>query len=47
MSPKDEAFYLMSPDNTSDVWLRKKRKIIDGRRCLIKGGSGDQTRAVQ
>lgn len=31
---------LMSPDNTSDGWLKKKWAIIDGRRCLIKGGSG-------
>lgn len=31
---------LMSPDNTSDGWLKKKWKIIDGKRCLIKGGSG-------
>lgn len=31
---------LMSPDNTSDGWLRKKWKIIDGKRCLLKGGSG-------
>ena len=31
---------LMSPDNTSDGWLRKKWTIIDGKRCLIKGGSG-------
>lgn len=31
---------MMSPDNTSDGWLRKKWKIIDGKRCLIKGGSG-------
>lgn len=31
---------LMSPDNTSDGWLRKKWKIMDGKRCLIKGGSG-------
>ena len=30
---------LISPDNTSDGWLRKKWKIIDGKRCLIKGGS--------
>lgn len=30
---------LMSPDNTSDGWLRKRWKIIDGKRCLIKGGS--------
>lgn len=31
---------LMSPDNTSDGWLKKKWKIIDGKRYLIKGGSG-------
>lgn len=31
---------LMSPDNTSDGWLKKKWKIIDGKRCLLKGGSG-------
>lgn len=31
---------LMSPDNTSDGWLKKKWKMIDGRRCLLKGGSG-------
>jgi hypothetical protein len=38
--PDSDAFSLMSPDNTSDGWLRKKWKVIDGRRCLIKGGSG-------
>lgn len=31
---------LMSPDNTSDGWLKKKWKIINGKRCLVKGGSG-------
>jgi hypothetical protein len=31
---------LMSPDNTSDGWLRKKWVIADGKRCLMKGGSG-------
>lgn len=31
---------LMSPDNTSDGWLKKKWTILDGKRCLIKGGSG-------
>ena len=31
---------LMSPDNTSDGWLKKKWKIVAGRRCLLKGGSG-------
>jgi hypothetical protein len=30
----------MSPDNTSDGWLKKRWQIIDGKRCLIKGGSG-------
>lgn len=35
-----EAVSLMSPDNTSDGWLKKKWKIIEGKRCLIKGGSG-------
>lgn len=38
--PEDDAFSLMSPDNTSDGWLRKKWKIIEGKRCLVKGGSG-------
>jgi hypothetical protein len=38
-APESGAFSLMSPDNTSDGWLRKKWKIIDGNRCLIKGGS--------
>lgn len=31
---------LMSPNNTSDGWLKKKWAIIDGKRCLVKGGSG-------
>ena len=31
---------LVSPDNTSDGWLRKKWVIADGRRFLMKGGSG-------
>lgn len=31
---------LMSPDNTSDGWLKKKWKILDGTRCLVKAGSG-------
>ena len=30
---------LLSPCNTSDGWLKKKWKIVDGKRCLIKGGS--------
>lgn len=35
-----ETISFMSPDNTSDGWLKKKWKIIDGKRCLIKAGSG-------
>ena len=31
---------LMSPDNTSDGWLKKKWLIADGKRYLMKGGSG-------
>ncbi len=30
---------LMSPCNPSDGWLKKKWKIIDTKRCLIKAGS--------
>ena len=35
----DGNFDFSSPDNTSDGWLKKKLKIINGKRCLIKGGS--------
>lgn len=35
----DAGFDFSSPDNTSDGFLKKRWKIIDGRRCLIKGGS--------
>jgi len=31
---------LVSPDNTSDGWLRKKWILSGGKRCLLKGGSG-------
>ena len=31
---------LISPDNTSDGWLRKKWIIADGKRILMKGASG-------
>ena len=34
-----DAVSLVSPDNTSDGVLKKKWKIIDGKRCLIKSGS--------
>ena len=30
----------MSPDNTSDGWLKKKWIISEGKRCLVKTGSG-------
>ncbi|MCL2608101.1 MAG: hypothetical protein FWD92_06085 [Methanomassiliicoccaceae archaeon] len=30
---------MTSPDNTSDGVLKKKWKIIDGKRCLVKGGT--------
>lgn len=39
-SSESNQISLMSPDNTSDGWLKKKWKMIDGKRCLIKGGSG-------
>lgn len=35
-----DAVSLASPDNTTDGWLKKKWAIIDGKRCLVKGGSG-------
>ena len=36
---KSNAFDFSSPDNTSDGNLKKRWKIIDGKRCLVKGGS--------
>ena len=36
--PKDE-MNLISPDNTSDGWLKKKWIIVKGKRMLLKGGS--------
>lgn len=36
---KAENFDFSSPDNTSDGCLKKRWKIIDGKRCLVKGGS--------
>jgi len=36
----DGGINLMSPDNTSDGWLRKKWIIVGGKRYLMKGGSG-------
>jgi len=41
VAPKDIAsINMISPDNTSDGWLRKKWSIAEGKRVLIKGGSG-------
>ena len=34
-----EGFDFSSPDNTSDGCLKKRWKIINGKRCLVKGGS--------
>jgi hypothetical protein len=39
-TPGGDELSLSSPDNTSDGVLKKRWKIIDGERCLIKGGSG-------
>jgi hypothetical protein len=36
---ENENIDLISPCNTSDGWLKKKWKIIDGKRYLIKAGS--------
>ena len=36
---KANTFNFSSPDNTSDGNLKKRWKIIDGKRCLVKGGS--------
>jgi len=36
---ENENIDLMSPCNTSDGWLKKKWKIMNGKRCLIKTGS--------
>ncbi len=36
---KEKGFDFSSPDNTSDGYLKKRWKIIAGKRCLMKGGS--------
>lgn len=36
---KADGLNLSSPDNTSDGNLKKRWKIINGKRCLVKGGS--------
>ncbi|MDR2202326.1 MAG: HipA domain-containing protein [Clostridiales bacterium] len=40
------AISLVSPDNTSDGVLKKRWKIIGGKRYLIKGGSGSNNQEV-
>ncbi len=39
-APEHGTLDLMSPDNTSDGVIRKRWKIVDGKRCLVKGGTG-------
>jgi hypothetical protein len=39
-APKNGVISFMSPDIACDGWLPKRWKIIEGKRCLIKGGSG-------
>lgn len=36
---KTEGFNFHSPDNTSDGYLKKRWKIMDGKQCLLKAGS--------
>lgn len=36
---QNDEINLMSPCNTSDGWLKKKWKIVNEKRCLIKAGS--------
>ena len=38
-SRKTSDFDFLSPDNTSDGHLKKRWKIINGKRCLLKSGS--------
>lgn len=38
-SKKASEVNFSSPDNTSDGFLKKRWKIINGKRCLVKGGS--------
>ena len=38
--PERDSIDLVSPCNTSDGWLKKKWKILNGQRILVKGGSG-------
>lgn len=40
--PSSDKLNMRSPDVSANGWLKKKWKIIDGKRCLIKGGDGFQ-----
>ena len=37
--PKSNTLDMMTPEGSSNGWLKKKWKIINGKRCLVKGGS--------
>jgi hypothetical protein len=39
-APRENEPDWMSPCSTSDGWLPKRWKIMNGKRCLLKGGSG-------
>lgn len=38
-APKNDAINFVSPDNTTDGWLKKKWIVLDGKRYLMKSGS--------
>lgn len=38
--PDSKPISLMSPDNTTDGWLKKRWVTVNGKHCLMKGGSG-------
>lgn len=40
--PSSDKLHMFSPDNAANGWLKKKWKIIDGKRCLVKAGDGFQ-----
>lgn len=40
--PSSDKLNMRSPDTAANGWLKKKWKIIDGKRCLVKGGDGFQ-----
>ena len=46
-SVQEGSIDLSSPDITSEGNLKKRWRIIDGQRCLIKGGSGESLQEPQ